>query len=107
MERVAVREGNYLMGVPPAEGDLHADEAPQHEVSIQAFHIARTEITRAQWADVAALPKINRELDPDPSTFKAERRLPVHNVSCTDPITFSATYTTPTSTQPLIPTNAQ
>jgi formylglycine-generating enzyme required for sulfatase activity len=71
---------------------LHADEAPQHEVSIQAFHISRTEITRAQWADVAALPKINRELDPDPSSFKAERRLPVQNVSWLDAMEFCDGY---------------
>jgi formylglycine-generating enzyme required for sulfatase activity/serine/threonine protein kinase len=107
IEMVAIPEGSYLMGVPQAQGDKHPDESPQHEVSIEPFYIGRTEVTRAQWTAVAALPKINRDLDPDPSSFNADGRLPVQNVGWFDAVEFCARLSNATGRTYGLPTEAE
>ncbi|MGD8476717.1 MAG: formylglycine-generating enzyme family protein [Burkholderiales bacterium] len=48
-EMTVIPAGTFMMGSPPAD-DAHADEQPQHEVSIaNAFAVSRTEITFEQW----------------------------------------------------------
>ncbi len=44
-------------------------------------------ITQAQWRSVAALPAINRELNPDPANFNGDNR-PVELVSWNDAVEF-------------------
>lgn len=52
----------------------------QHCVTLPAFFISQFPITQAQWRFVAALPRVNRDLEPDPANFKGDRR-PVEVVS--------------------------
>ncbi len=72
----------------PAVPELEDDsEFPQHSVAVPAFFLGRWEVTQAQWRAVAALPKVERDLDADPSEFKGDN-LPVDNVSWQDATEF-------------------
>ena len=66
------------MGLPSDEVDRQETESPQHEVSVPPFFIGHYPVTQVQWAAVAALPKIDRDLDRDPSRFRGGNR-PVEN----------------------------
>ena len=59
------------------------DEGPQHEVKLREFFLAQTPITQAQWKVVAGWEKVERDLKPDPSSFKGPNR-PVEQVSWHD-----------------------
>ncbi len=77
---VQIPAGNFLMGSPDAEVGRRKAEGPQHEVSVPAFFMSQTPITQAQWKAVAKLPKVNIDLNQDPSAFKGDLR-PVNQVS--------------------------
>jgi formylglycine-generating enzyme required for sulfatase activity len=65
----------------------YARELPRHLVTVPSFFLARTPITQAQWRAVAAYPKVESELDPEPSHFKGDHR-PVEQVSWDDATEF-------------------
>ncbi len=71
------------MGSPTNELGHSDAESPQHTVTIQPFFMGKYPVTQAQWQAVAALPQVNRELNPDPSYFKGANR-PVEQVSWYD-----------------------
>ncbi|NJM70428.1 MAG: SUMF1/EgtB/PvdO family nonheme iron enzyme [Scytonema sp. RU_4_4] len=85
LEMVAIPGGKFLMGSPETEG--YESEKPQHEVTIQPFFMGKYPITQAQWRAVAALPRIERDLNPDPSRFKGDD-YPVECVSWYDVVEF-------------------
>jgi len=69
------------MGSPTNELGHSDAESPQHTVTIQPFFMGKYPVTQAQWQAVAALPQVNRELNPDPSYFKgANRPLTFHGM---------------------------
>jgi formylglycine-generating enzyme required for sulfatase activity len=83
LEMVQIPAGSFEMGSPDEENGSD-DERPQHPVTIaQPFWMGKYPVTQAQWRAVAALPQINRELNPDPSSFKGDNR-PVERVSWYD-----------------------
>jgi formylglycine-generating enzyme required for sulfatase activity len=84
LEMVAIPQGSYLMGSPEAQKHLHPAETPQHEVTIRPFFITEYEITEAEWSAVARLPRVYRDLNPEPASFKGNPKLPVQNVSWLD-----------------------
>ncbi|HAJ62334.1 MAG TPA: formylglycine-generating enzyme family protein, partial [Cyanobacteria bacterium UBA8543] len=72
----------------PTEEEGSGDsERPQHVVTVASFVMGKYPVTQAQWQAVAALPMVERELDPDPSYFKGDQR-PVENVSWYDAVEF-------------------
>ncbi|MCL1472928.1 SUMF1/EgtB/PvdO family nonheme iron enzyme [Argonema antarcticum] len=87
LEMVYIPGGSFTMGSPETEKDSYDDEKPQHPVTIKPFLMGKYPVTQAQWKAVAALPQINRELDPDPSKFKGDDR-PVEMVSWDDAVEF-------------------
>ena len=87
LEMVGIREGSFIMGSPETEQGHTDDESPQHQVTIKFFLMGKYPVTQAQWQAVAALPQVNRELEPDPSYFKGENR-PVEGVSWYDAVEF-------------------
>jgi len=103
---VSIAPGRFMMG----SNSLLAfsDEKPVHEVIIdKGFEMAETPTTQAPWRWVAEnLPKVKRDLDPDPSRFKGDSR-PVERISWYDAMEFCArlsratgkTYTLPTEEQ--------
>ncbi|EDM78150.1 peptidase C14, caspase catalytic subunit p20, partial [Plesiocystis pacifica SIR-1] len=57
IELVRIKGGTFLMGSPEGEGD--DAEHPQHEVTLDDFYLARTEVTNAQYARyLAAHPEV-------------------------------------------------
>jgi len=87
LEMVAIPGGKFMMGSPLGEGD--DDEHPQHEVTIQPFFMGKYLVSQAQWRAVAALPRVDHNLKPDPSRSKGDR-LPVENISWFDAVEFCA-----------------
>ena len=80
LEMVKIAGGNFMMGSPTTESNRNDNESPQHQVDIAPFDMGKYPITQAQWKVVAALPKINIDLNSDPSNFKGANR-PVENVN--------------------------
>jgi RES domain-containing protein len=86
LEMVPIPSGEFLMGSPDDEPGRRSNEGPQHRVRLGAFSLTRTPITQAQWRQVAFWqpaaeePPWERDLNPDPSVFKDDRR-PVECVS--------------------------
>lgn len=88
LEMVIIPGGTFIMGSPPSEqrwDGYDGREEPQHPVTIQPFLMGKYPVTQAQWRQVASFPKLQRDLDPDPSHFKG-LNLPVDCVSWYDAI---------------------
>ncbi|MDJ0704513.1 MAG: formylglycine-generating enzyme family protein [Leptolyngbyaceae cyanobacterium MO_188.B28] len=84
LDMVAIPGGFFNMGSPEDE-DYPSDEKPQHRVTINPFWMGKYPVTQAQWGAIATLPKIERALDPNPSTFK-DSACPVENISWCDAV---------------------
>ncbi|NEQ82154.1 MAG: formylglycine-generating enzyme family protein [Moorea sp. SIO2I5] len=87
LDMVSIPEGSFLMGSPETEKGTHDRERPQHKVTIQPFFLGKYLVTQAQWRAVAKLPKVNRDLNPDPSYFPGDNR-PVEQVNWYDAMEF-------------------
>ena len=87
LEMVYIPGGTFTMG-SPANGK-YDDEKPQHQVTIKPFLMGKYPITQAQWRQVASFPKLQRDLDPNPSYFKGEN-LPIEQVSWYDAVEWCA-----------------
>ncbi|PSB15909.1 protein kinase [filamentous cyanobacterium CCP1] len=88
LELIAIMGGTFRMGSPEDEIPDEA-ETPQHSVAVHPFFMSMFPVTQAQWRSIAALPVVNRELDPAPSRFRGKDR-PVEMVSWYDAIEFCA-----------------
>ena len=101
---VAIPGGTFLMGSP---GEKSESEKPQHPVSVSAFYLSQTPITRAQWRFVAHLPREGKDLDPDPARFKESDNNPVESVSWYDAIEFCARLSRHTGKNYRLPSEAE
>ncbi|QLE53909.1 formylglycine-generating enzyme family protein (plasmid) [Nostoc sp. C057] len=106
LEMVPIQSGIFLMGAPETKKDSRDSESPQHSVTIQNFCIGKYPVTQAQWRAVAALPRINKELEADPSNFKGEQR-PVEQVSWHDAVEFCDRLSSHTKRQYRLPSEAE
>ncbi|WP_254173852.1 formylglycine-generating enzyme family protein [Planktothrix pseudagardhii] len=106
LEMVYIPGGTFLMGSLEMEKDIYESERPQHQVTIPPFFMAKYPITQAQWKAVANWPKIQRDLNPDPSDFKGDNR-PVENVSWYDVVEFCARLLQHTRRNYCLPSEAQ
>ncbi|MEA5466659.1 SUMF1/EgtB/PvdO family nonheme iron enzyme [Leptothoe sp. PORK10 BA2] len=101
---VPIQGGPFLMGSPDGEG---ADvERPQHSVTVQPFLMGQYEVTQAQWKAVAALSKIDRDLEPDPANFKGDDR-PVEQVDWDDAVEFCKRLSVHTGREYRLPSEAE
>ncbi|TRT71003.1 MAG: formylglycine-generating enzyme family protein [Microcystis sp. M_OC_Ca_00000000_S217Cul] len=103
---VAIPGGEFLMG-SPGEKDDYKSEKPQHPVSVSAFYLSQTLITRAQWRFVAHLPREGKDLDPEPAEFKESDNNPVERVSWYDAIEFCARLSRHTGKNYRLPSEAE
>ncbi|WP_375328449.1 SAV_2336 N-terminal domain-related protein [Microcystis sp. BLCC-F210] len=103
---VAIPGGTFLMGSLGEKYDLKS-EKPQHLVSVSAFYLSQTLITRAQWRFVATLPREGKDLDPDPARFKESDNNPVECVSWYDAIEFCARLSRHTGKNYRLPSEAE
>jgi formylglycine-generating enzyme required for sulfatase activity len=62
LDMVLIPGGTFLMG--SNQGD--SDEQPIHPVTVASFLMSKFVITQAQWRAVATLPRVERDLNPQP-----------------------------------------
>jgi formylglycine-generating enzyme required for sulfatase activity/uncharacterized protein with von Willebrand factor type A (vWA) domain len=105
-DMVYIPGGTFLMGSPETEAETDDDEKPQHQVTIEPFYMGKYAATQAQWKAVAQLPKIERDLDPDPSRFKGDNR-PVERVLWRDAVEFCARVSKKTGRNYRLPSEAE
>jgi formylglycine-generating enzyme required for sulfatase activity len=106
LEMVAIPSGKFTMGSPESEYDRWEDESPEHQVTIQPFFIGKYPITQAQWRVIANKPQIERELNPEPSSFKGDHR-PVEEVSWEEAVEFCQRLSRDTGRDYRLPTEAE
>ena len=89
LELVGVPGGAYLIGSPQTEDGRDFLKAfypnsevvnfeAQRKLQLEEFAMARQAITQAQWRAVASLPRLERDLDPNPSSFAAKNLWEAH-----------------------------
>jgi formylglycine-generating enzyme required for sulfatase activity len=106
IEMMQIPAGTFLMGSPEDELDRRDSESPQHEVNIAAFFMGKYPVTQAQWKAIAAMPQVNRSLEPEPSYFKGADR-PVEEVSWYDVVEFCDRLSTHSGRNYRLPTEAE
>jgi len=104
LEMVSIPGDKFLMGSP--EGTKDADEKPQHEVTVQPFFIGKYQVTQAQWKIVAGFPKVNRDLESDPSNFKGDNR-PIETISWDEAVEFCARLSKRLGSEYRLPSEAE
>jgi formylglycine-generating enzyme required for sulfatase activity len=103
---VYIPGGIFTMGAPKSEESSDDGERPQHLVVIPPFCIGKYPITQVQWLLVANLPKIEIDLNPNPSHFKGNNR-PVENISWYDTVEFCARLSKKTGRSYRLPSEAE
>jgi len=106
LDMIVIPGGSFLMGSPGNEEHRDPNESPQHWVDVPRFYMGKFPVTQAQWRTVAAYPKINRSLDPDPSGFKGNN-LPVERVSWQECTEFCARLSEYTGRKYRLPSEAE
>lgn len=105
LEMVKIAGGTFLMGSPKSE-EGRGDDEGQHTVRVPTFYLCKYEVTQAQWRAAASLPKVKRDLNPDPSQFKGDN-LPVESVLWEDTIEFCERLAKATGRQYRLPSEAE
>ena len=107
LDMVYISPGDFLMGSPESEQGRHSSQGPQHEVTIaQPFFMGKYPVTQAQWRLAEKLPQVERELNPDPSSFKGDNH-PVEQISWHDAVEFCRRLETATGRPYRLPTEAE
>ncbi|NJR70488.1 MAG: formylglycine-generating enzyme family protein [Synechococcales cyanobacterium CRU_2_2] len=107
LEMVYIPPGSFRMGSPEGELGRYDDEGPQHEVTFaEPFFMGKYPITQAQWRAVAALPQIERELNPNPSNFAGDNR-PVEQIDWLEAVEFCARLAQATRRPYRLPSEAE
>ena len=86
LEMVQIPGGEFWMG-DDKRGD---SEKPRHRVKVPAFSMGKFMVTLGQWQQVAKMPKIKIDLNPEPSRFKDSKELPVDSINWYESIEFCA-----------------
>ena len=131
LEMVEIPGGTFLMGNTDAgadqvkreyeryghDPDQSRWEVPQHTVRVPAFYMGKFEVTQAQWRVVSQLPKVNKDLVNDPSSFNFRGyglpasfigdSLPVQQVAWEDAIEFCERVSRATGRIYRLPTEAE
>nr|WP_299487936.1 bifunctional serine/threonine-protein kinase/formylglycine-generating enzyme family protein [Acaryochloris sp. IP29b_bin.137] len=106
LDLVHIPSGRFSMGSPPNEKQRQPTEGPQHIVALSEFYLGRYPVTQAQWRLVAALPKIKRNIEAQPSTFSGDHR-PVEGISWFDGVEFCSRLSQLTGKDYHLPSEAE
>ncbi|UKO99518.1 caspase, EACC1-associated type [Nostoc sp. UHCC 0870] len=106
LDMVSIPGGEFLMGSPDKELEQSDTESPQHQVKVQPFFMGKFPVTQAQWRAVASLPKVNHDLESDPSNFKGVNR-PVEMVSWFHAVEFCQRLSQKLGREYRLPTEAE
>jgi len=107
LEIVTIPGGSFVMGSSKTEEGSYGDERPQHRVEVPPFYLGKYPVTQAQWKAVAVLPKVERNLDLEPSYFHGGDRCPVEQVSWDDAVEFCARLSRETGREYRLPSEAE
>ncbi len=88
LEMVEIPGGEFWMGSREGEAGAYPDERPPHKVKIYPFLMGKYLVTQEQWRVVASLPKVERDLNPEPSYYKGYSRRPVESISWYEAVEF-------------------
>ncbi len=94
------------MGSPDREAERKDGEDPQHRVNLSPFWMGKYPVTQAQWMEVAAFPKVELELKPQPSCFSGLDR-PVELISWHEAVEFCARLARQTGKEYRLPSEAE
>jgi len=106
LDMVSVPGGSFQMGSPKQEAERRDSESPQHLVKVAAFWMGKYPVTQSQWRVVAALPKVQHDLNPDPAKFKGNDR-PVENVNWLEAVEFCDRLSAKTKQPYRLPSEAE
>ncbi|MEO0518586.1 MAG: SUMF1/EgtB/PvdO family nonheme iron enzyme [Cyanobacteria bacterium P01_A01_bin.116] len=87
LDLMKIPSGTFTMGSPSSEAGRQEAEGPQHDVTVPSFWMGKYPVTQAQWRAVAALTKVEQDLNSSPAHFPGDQR-PVENVSWLDAVEF-------------------
>jgi formylglycine-generating enzyme required for sulfatase activity len=119
LDMMQIPGGSFMMGQTEVEKEelirlndeekyqqWYARELPRHSVTVPSFFLGKYPITQAQWAVVASYPKIEQDLESDPSNFKGANR-PVEQVNWDDATEFCQRLSRHTGRTYCLPSEAQ
>lgn len=106
LELVAIPGGPLIMGSPREELPRDENEGPQRNVTVPQFLIGKYQVTQAQWKAVAALPKVDHDLEAAPARFQGDNR-PVEQVSWDDAFEFCQRLSKQTGREYRLPSEAE
>jgi hypothetical protein len=88
LELVAVPGGCFTMGNTVSdESESYDNERPPMRARVFGFYMGRTEVTQAQWREVASWPKVERDLPSSPSKYTGDD-LPVDSITWDEAVEF-------------------
>lgn len=106
IEMALILGGSFEMGSPEEE-ENHQSNEKLHTVTVPTFFMGRTPVTQAQWRSIVQHPKIQTNLNPNPSDFDGDDNLPVENVSWDDAIEFCRLLSAQTGRTYRLPSEAE
>ncbi|MEO0771342.1 MAG: SUMF1/EgtB/PvdO family nonheme iron enzyme, partial [Cyanobacteria bacterium J06649_4] len=106
LDLMEILGGTFEMGAPVSESNRSEREGPQHTVSVPSFWLGKYPVTQAQWRAVAALPKIERVLNPAPSNFSGDNR-PVEEVNWLESVEFCQRLSAKSGREYRLPSEAE
>ncbi len=115
LDMVKIPGGSFMMGTEDEEierlvkkfnWDAFRKEKPQHQVIVKPFYMGKYLVTQKQWKAIASLPKVNHDLNLDPSRFKGDD-LPVEKVSWHDAVEFCQRLSLHTGKEYRLPSEAE
>ncbi len=111
LEMIEIPGGTFKMGRDVNTNfslflDGNKSKSPKHQVKVPNFYMGKFEVTQAQWRLIATLPQVERELKPNPSTFKGDN-LPVESVSWYDAVEFCKRLSKATYKEYRLPSEAE
>ncbi|HKQ79167.1 MAG TPA: bifunctional serine/threonine-protein kinase/formylglycine-generating enzyme family protein [Blastocatellia bacterium] len=108
MELVEIPGGEFTMGSPKEEESRIPNEGPQRRVTLPSFWMGKYEITQEQWREVAKLPIVKSDFDPDPSfPLYKHGKTPVSGVSWEDAVEFCKRLSRKTGREYRLPSEAE
>jgi formylglycine-generating enzyme required for sulfatase activity len=123
LEMVEIPGGDFLRGSTEADAkaawedakrynkdaswDWLISELPQRRVVVPPFFLSKGAVTQGQWRAVAKLPKVNADLNPEPSHFKGDDLLPADSVNWHEAQEFCARLTALTGRAYRLPSEAE
>ncbi len=106
LEMVEIPGGEFQMGSPKVEAGHKEHEEPQRNVKVAPFFLGSYPITQSQWRIVAQWPKVDLDLNPEPSSFTGDN-LPVEGLSWREAVEFCQRLSRRTGRRYRLPSEAE